>query len=585
MAGENALGSSTRAAPGRRGRPRLAARLAATLLTSSAAACAGSTALQQPAAAEPARADGGTRATLHPACAALATAGLPNLVIERAQWVAAGPSGDDPERMMTGASGAGAMLPAHCLVRGEIDGRTGADGRHYGIRFEVRMPEGWQHRLMFQGGGGLDGFLANALGTVPTLGSTARPALARGYAVVSMDGGHPTKDPGFAFDQQARLDYAYAAIGRVTQQAKRLVTQYYAAAPRHSYFMGCSNGGREAMLAAQRYPMEFDGVVAGNAGFRLSRAAVAQAWDTQAFMSVAPRDGSGRAVLSRAFTDADLKLVADAVLSACDALDGIEDGLINDHLACRFDPAVLRCSPGRRSRCLSAKHVAALRRVFDGPTDGRGSALYSSWPYDAGVADPGWRVWKLGFSQESAAPDSLGATLGAGSLGTYFMTPPAQRFDQLAFDFDRDVPRVAQVGALNDATSTYLTTFEARGGKLLLFHGLSDPVFSAHDIMRWFDAVERDTDAGVAERTLGWARLFMVPGMTHCGGGPALDDFDPLAAIERWVEEGRAPEFLPARGKAFPGREQPLCPYPQIARYVGGEPERVTSYRCVPGAR
>lgn len=513
-------------------------------------------------------------------CAALSAAGLPDVVIERAVWVAAGPSADDPERMMTGASGAGAMLPAHCLVRGEIDGRTGADGGRYGIRFELRMPDGWRRRFMFQGGGGLDGFLANALGTVPTLGSTAKPALARGYAVVSMDGGHPTKDPGFARDQQARLDFAYAAIGKVTQQAKRLVTRYYARPPEHAYFMGCSNGGREAMIAAQRYPTEFDGVVAGNAGFHLSRAAVAQAWDTQAFTKVAPRDGAGRPVLSRAFSEADLRLVADAVLKTCDELDGFRDGIVNDHAACRFDPAVLSCEAAPIRPCLSAEQVAALRRVFAGPTDGRGDAIYSGWPYDAGVADAGWRVWKLGFSRDAGAPDALNATLGAGSLGSYFMTPPAERFDPLAFDFDRDLAKIAQTGAINDATSTYLTTFEARGGKLLAFHGLSDPVFSAHDIMRWFDAVARDTDGGDAERTRGWARLFLVPGMTHCGGGPALDDFDPLGALERWVEQGEAPAFLTARGKAFPGREQPLCPYPQVARYAGGEPDRASSFRC-----
>jgi feruloyl esterase len=165
------------------------------------------------------------------------------------------------------------------------------------------------------------------------------------------------------------------------------------------------------------------------------------------------------------------------------------------------------------------------------------------------------------------------------------MTPPSQPFDQLAFDFDRDVARVSQTGALNDATSTYLTTFAARGSKLLVFHGLSDPVFSANDIMGWFDAITRDTDAGSEERNQRWARLFIVPGMTHCGGGPALDDFDPLGAIESWVEHGRAPAFLSAKGKAFPGREQPLCPYPQVAQYQGGVPERLTSYRCVSVAK
>lgn len=473
-----------------------------------------------------------------------------------------------------------ANLPAHCLVQGLIGERTGADGKRYGIQFEIRMPEEWRQRLLFQGGAGLDGFVPQAVGGIPISNSTAKPALARGYAVVSMDGGHQGHDASFASDQQARLDYAYAAIGKVWEQAKRISALHYGKPASHSYFMGCSNGGREAMIAAQRYPTEFDGIVAGNPGFRLSCAAVAEAWDTQAFMSIAPKDTQGRPVLAEAFSPADLSLVSSRIAADCDALDGVQDGIVNDHAACRFDPAELQCAAEGQHACLSARQVAALRKVFAGPRSSSGQALYSAWPYDTGIGADSWRVWKLGFSRDAAKPDALNITLGAGALKNYFMTPPNAQFDVLAFDFDRDARRVAQTGALNDAVSTYMTTFAARGGKLLIYHGMSDPVFSAKDIMHWYSALVEDTGGGDLALTRQWARLFLVPGMTHCGDGPALNDFDPLAAIEAWVERKEAPAFIAATGKQFPGKTQPLCPYPGFAKYQGGDVNDINSYAC-----
>lgn len=513
-------------------------------------------------------------------CKELIHAGSPQVQINLAQHVPPGPAQKDPMAAMTGANLVDVDLPGHCLVQGVIEPRTGSDGKPYGIHFEVRMPDVWQHRLLFQGGGGLDGFLAQALGRIPVMTSTAKPALIRGYAVVSMDGGHQGLDASFGRDQQARLDYAYAAIGKVWPEAKRIVGQYYQQRPQFTYFMGCSNGGREAMIAAQRYPTEFDGIVAGNPGFHLSCAAVAQAWDSQTFMSVAPKDTQGRSVLAQAFSAADLKLVSDNIAKTCDALDGVKDGLINNYRACRFDPQVLQCKADKEATCLSTQQVNALRKVFAGPRNSVGQALYNSWPYDIGVAANSWRIWKLGFSNDAAKPDALNIILGAESLKNYFMTPADDSFNALAFDFDQDMRRVKQTGALNDAVSTYMTTFKARGGKMLIYHGMSDPVFSANDIMRWYEELQQDTDAGDAEQTRQWARLFMVPGMTHCGEGPALNDFDPLTAIENWVEREQAPDALPANGQSFPGKTLPLCPYPQYAKYLGGDANDIRSYNC-----
>jgi len=334
------------------------------------------------------------------------------------------------------------------------------------------------------------------------------------------------------------------------------------------------------MMAAQRFPAEFDGIVAGAPAFRLTRAAIAQIWDTQAFLRAAPRDAEGRPVLAAAFSEGDLRLVAESVLRACDAADGLADGSVDAIAACRFEPASLRCAGEKAGACLAPAQVEALARAFGGARDGQGRALYSGWNWDAGIAAPGWRAWKLGTSQ-TAVPNARNTTLGPPALGYYFLTPPEPELDPLRFDFGRDPPRTVQTEAINDPTSTMLSTFVARGGRMLVYHGNSDPVFSTQDLVAWWQELARDN--GGAAALAGWARLFLVPGMTHCGGGPALDDFDPLAAIEAWVERGEAPDRLAARGAAFPGRSRPLCPWPLEARHAGGgDAQEAGSFACRP---
>lgn len=514
-------------------------------------------------------------------CAKLKDLVLQNGMITEARYMAGGVSQPDPNRQFTGAGAVAHQLPAHCLVRGELEQRTGAEDQSYSIRFEVRLPEQWQHRFIFQGGGGNDGVLANALGTIPIHGATAAPALARGYAVTSMNGGHDGLAPTFGLDQQARLDYAYAAVGKVTHIAKAIITTYYHSQPRYSYFMGCSNGGREAMIAAQRYPTEFDGVVAANPGFHLSQASIGEAWDTQVLYNIAPSDQQGHKILAQALTDADLKQVSDAVLKKCDGRDGVKDGIINDYMACQFDPSVLQCHGTARADCLPKDKVMAIKAIFAGAKDSHGNALYSDWPYDSGINSYGWRMWKLGFSQDAMKPDAFNEILGGGSLKFYFMTPPQPEADIKTFDFDHDPDKINETGALNDATSTMMSTFAQRGSKLLIIQGLSDPVFSANDIRHWYQQTVQNTANGDIDAMRNWGRLFMVPGMTHCGGGPALDDLDPLQAMQDWIEQNRAPDFIPATGKAFPGKSQPICAYPTEAKYQGhGDINALSSYRC-----
>ncbi len=502
-------------------------------------------------------------------CAALLQLHSPRLTISTVKLMPAGPlalpraPGAPPAPPL--------LLPEHCLVQGALDPRTGVEGKHYAIGFQLRMPTQWNGRFVYQGGGGLDGYIAPALGSA---GGTSPPALLRGFAVVTTDGGHEGMDASFAADQQARLDYAYAAIGKVSAAAKDIIARFYGRRPSYSYFVGCSNGGREGMMAAQRFPDDFDGVVAGDPGFHLSAAAIAEVWDTDQFDKVAPHDAQGRPILSESFTETELQLVAHAVLRACDALDGLADGMINDIAACHFDPKVVQCPAGVQRGCLSSAKVAALRAVFDGAHDSIGHALYSPWPFDAGIGTPGWRAWKLGTSP-TAAGNALNITLGANAMQMYFLTPPRPGLTDADFDFDRDPSAIAQTAAINDAVSTFMTSFVAHGGHLLIYQGMSDPVFSADDIIRWYRELTRDGGPPQA-----WARLFLVPGMNHCGGGPATDDFDALTAIQQWTEHGVAPDRLIAHGRAFPGVTRPLCPYPKYAQYISGDPHSAASFAC-----
>jgi len=490
------------------------------------------------------------------------------LRIDAVKWVAPGPA------TLPSPGGAQVDLPAHCLFQGTIEPRTGPQGQRFGIGFELRLPSEWQGKWVFQGGGGLDGVLAPSYGAT---GGANPPALARGFAVVSTDGGHRSGsmvDAHFALDQQARIDYAYNAVDKTTLLAKVLIGRFYGKPPRRSYFVGCSNGGRQALMAAERMPLQFDGVVAGDPSFHLTRVNLDEAWNEIVAARAAPRDGQGRPILGLLFSAGDLQLVAAAVLKKCDALDGLADGMINDYRACRFDPAVLTCKGVKSDSCLTARQIAALKNVMDGPHDSRGHALYASFPYDAGIGDPAFRRMHFGTS-DSAQTNSADATLGFDSLRYYSLTPPDPGFDPMKFDFDRDPARLAETAKINDSDAVYLASF-ASHGKLLLYHGLSDQGLSPLDTVDWYERAR----AANSEPIGNWARLFLVPGMTHCAGGPATDQFDMLTALDDWVDQGRPPERIVATGKTFPGQSRPLCPYPRVARYVGGDTRSESSFAC-----
>jgi feruloyl esterase len=504
-------------------------------------------------------------------CLALSRRATAQLQVQTTEWVAATRAVTAPP---TGGPGAPA-LPEHCLVRLMIDARpSGLPDLSYGTGIELRLPRDWNGRLLFQGGGGLNGTLPAAIGRVGAFPS----ALERGFAVVATDGGHRGRnnvDVRFGVDQQAKLDFAYQAVARATQEAKSVLSGFYGRKPDRSYFMGCSTGGREAMLAAQRLPLEFDGVVSGNASWNLTRVAANQIWSLQAVTQIAPRDAAGKPDLPRAFSDPQLKAVADAVLKKCDALDGLADGMINDFQACRFSPQELVCGKAgapATGQCLAPNQADTLEKIFGGARNSRGESLYGSFAWDTGIALPAWRSMHLG--NPGGAPAN--ASLGGDTLRSFSMTPPDPAFDLLRFDFDRDMVRLAETAAINDANGTQHSTFAARGGKLISYHGLSDQAMATGALTSWYDKLTPRDNGGPQA----WARLFLVPGMTHCGGGQATDQFDMLSAIQAWVEEGRAPDRIIATGNAFPGKSRPLCPYPKVARYDGGNADDAASFSC-----
>jgi feruloyl esterase len=324
--------------------------------------------------------------------------------------------------------------------------------------------------------------------------------------------------------------------------------------------MGCSTGGREAMLMTQRYPRFFDGVVAGAPAMRTNFSNLADKWVTVALNQVAPKDEQGRPQAARALSESDKRLVIDSLLKACDANDGAADGMIFDPRGCRFDPADLACKGPKTDACLTSEQAAALKKGFAGPKDSRGIPVYPGFWFDSGIT----------------------ATQGIPGLLNPGPSPVGGPTYATEMDIDKDALVAANpIAAMGDTAHwTQLSTFSEHGGKLIFFHGVSDPWFSAQDTVRYYEHLTADN--GGAASVSKWSRLFLVPGMGHCrGGAAALDEFDLLDPIVNWVEKGVAPESVISKGKAFPQRSRPLCPYPQHAHYKGkGNVENAASFEC-----
>jgi hypothetical protein len=486
-------------------------------------------------------------------CASLASVKLPGVEITKVAPVAAGSTEPNPY----GIPGQSMPLPAYCRVEGTMNRRTGVGGEEFGINFALAMPDKWNGDFLMQGGGGGNGVVWPPLGQ-NAAGDT--PGLMRGFAVVSTDTGHKAHrgpfDFGFMKDQQAYLDFAYLANAQVAALAKQLIAQYYGKPAAYSYFTGCSTGGREGMILSQRYPTAFNGIISGDPAMRtgLSNLAIGR-WIPIAFNQIAPKDANGKPIIEQALTDDDRKLVMDSLIRQCDAKDGVTDGLISDPLACDFDPEMLACQSEKSTSCLVPDKAAAIKKALGGPRTSSGTQVYPGFLYDTGI---------------TGGPPFRG-----------LLSPGPGIFGPAPTDMTLDVGKeaLADIQPLVDSMSTNLTTFSANGGKLIFYHGDSDPWFSPLDTFGYYK--EMATDNGGLDAVSTWSQFYFVPGMGHCGGGQSLDRFDLLGAMVDWVEKGIAPKSVIATGKAFPGRSRPLCPYPRHAHYKGqGNTEDASNFEC-----
>jgi feruloyl esterase len=468
------------------------------------------------------------------------------------------------------AVAATATLPAYCQVQGYVAPNTG---------IELRLPlQGWNGKFFHAGCTGSCGFAADS----PWVRECDYP-LSRGYACIISDMGHRSgaSDGLWAWhDLEAKVDFGFRATHRATVAGKALTEAFYGRRPARSYFMGCSTGGRQGLVAAQRFPDDFDGIIAGAPVVSEAATAMNFIWNLQ--VSATPER---RPVLGRR----ELELVHAAVLAAADGDDGVVDGVIGDPRRVRFDPASLQCTGVRTGDCLSAEQVDAVRRIYAGPRNSAGRA-----PSYAGAPLPGS---ELGWGIFAPGPSGRAPSERSGVDTTrYMMSDWGPRWDYRDFDWDRDPARLAEMEALYSANHPDLRAFEARGGKLLVYHGWADPIVTPLGSVDYYEITERAM--GGRERTQAFFRLFMVPGMKHCFAGTGPFAIDYIAALEAWVEQGRAPDALlgahvagnhdgPSMIRRLPVDGEvrftrPIPPYPREYRHSGrGDPASADSYRIV----
>lgn len=455
---------------------------------------------------------------------------------------------------------AGDGLPAHCLVRGVIEPRIGTGGNQYGTGFELRLPGDWSGRFMMQGGGGWDGTVAPALGVIDRT-KPEDTALGRGIAVASTDAGHygdSPVDPWWAADIKARHDNGYNSAKLVTERSRGLMRRYYGELPHHSYFMGCSNGGRQGMVAAVRYPEYFDGVLAAAPAFDLTPSIVAWNWNTKALKELADAETGGD--LSATFSDEDLTLISTAAIEACDMADGADDNLVMAPFQCKLDVSTLQCGAEGGDQCLSEAQVGALSKIQSGPTTSDGTQVYEGWNL-AGIDGPSsFRLWTVGAGP-GPNPTSLGGMFQERWMQYVAHTPANPKYDAWGFDID-DMDFMLEPDPIFSAASTDYGRFEDKGGKLLIWHGTADAAFSLNHLAKWFGKLQADNDGA------DFARLYFTPGVHHCAGGQGLTSFDSLSPLIDWVENGKAPGAIEASGTP-PGASEPvtrpLCPFPAHA--------------------
>ncbi|HKE05378.1 MAG TPA: tannase/feruloyl esterase family alpha/beta hydrolase [Blastocatellia bacterium] len=499
-------------------------------------------------------------------CEGLAELKLPNTAITAAQSVATG-AFTPP----TGSAAPYKELPAFCRVTGVIKPANDSE-----IKFEVWLPSAnWNGKLHGIGNGGFAGSISY---------TGLAGALARGYATASTDTGHGGTDASWALGHPEKLvDYGYRAIHEMTEKAKLVVKAFYGDGPKRSYFASCSNGGRQALMEAQRYPDDYDGIVAGAPANAFTQILTGFAWNMQSLLN----DPANYIPAKK------LKAIEAAALAACDARDGVTDGVLDDPTKCGFDPAVLQCKGAETDECLTEKQIAALKKIYAGPRNAKGQQIIPGFVPGGETGPGGWTPWITGATPTAA----LQFFFSTQAFKHMVYNDPA--WDYKSFNLERDGKLADEkLAPVLNATDPNLKAFGARGGKLIIYHGWNDAALPPMNTVNYFQSVvaklgQRQTDSFV--------RLFMAPGVQHCGGGPGPDSFgqmvtsaqsdpqhDLTLALERWVEQGVAPERViatkrqGANPQAPAARTRPLCPYPQVARYKGsGSTDDAANFNCV----
>jgi len=455
--------------------------------------------------------------------------------------------------------------PAHCRVTCVLKPE---------IAFEVSLPPRWNGRFYMIGNGGHAGESLED----PTRVAQRNAAVQMGFAFAQTNTGHDArKETGATFvlsNPQKAIDYAYRAVHLTATTAKAITKQYYARPVSRSYWNSCSNGGRQGLIEAQRYPEDFDGLIVNAPWVSQTGFTIGAVWNQ-------------KAIARAGLTAEKLALLAGKVMEKCDALDGVKDGLIDDPRQCRFDARkdVPACSAGwDDASCLTATQADAVMKIYSGPQS-NGKTIFPGYmpgseaPVAAARGGPPASAWMTFIVPPTAGARPADFNLADNTMRYLMFTPPKPDYDSMTFDFDRD-PHLLDAWSMQvDATSTDLSKFRDGGGKLLMTYGWADQVLQPLMGVSYYEQVTRR----VGPNTTDFFRLFMVPGMTHCSGGNGTDRFDSVSALVDWVEKGKAPEVLHASRVVDDKvvRTRPLCPYPQVARYTGsGSTDDAASFVC-----
>jgi feruloyl esterase len=481
-------------------------------------------------------------------CESLSALTLPDTAITTAQSVTAGAFTAPGGRGGRGGDAANAFkdLPAFCRVAATIKPTSDSE-----IKIEIWLPmSGWNGKLEANGNGGWTGSIAPA---------TLAAGLQRGYATAMSDLGHDGGSASFALGHPEKLiDFGYRATHETTLKSKSIIAAFYGEAPKLSYFNGCSAGGRQALKEAQKYPEDFNAIVAGSPGTNWTGRSFQAAWIAQA-----NHKDEASTIPSAKFA-----AIHAAALEQCDSADGAKDGIIDDPTKCKFDPKEIQCKDADGPACLTAPQVETARRIYSDVLNPRTRA--EIFPGHERGSELGWNTM--------AGPQPMG--LGLDLFKFIVFKDPNWDYKTLNFDGDVELTAKADGGVMN-ALDPNLKPFLSRGGKIIQYHGWADPQISPRTSVEYYTRVL--DSLGGAKNVTDSYRLYMVPGMAHCGGGEGTSNFDMLTALEQWVEAKKAPDQIPASrvrdGKV--DRTRPLCPYPQVAKYKGsGSIDDAANFSC-----